>query len=115
MGEKQTTCAKCNATILEVTAEKNNGVCMKCVNESEGKVLRFVESVELGFRAVFGVGFGIAGAVLGYVLGATIWTGVGIVLAMVFVPIGFVYGFFLPEINFCIRLAFKAIRTWFGF
>jgi hypothetical protein len=115
MNSNQTQCSKCKAEILLVTAEKTGGVCMKCKNEGEGKVLQLIESVDFGLRSLMAVGFGIGAAILGYTLGAVVWSGLGILLSIVLIPVGLLYGFFLPEINFCIRLAFRAIRAWFGF
>ncbi len=74
-----------------------------------------LETITFGIRVLMAIGFCVAAAILGYGMGATIWSGLGVVLALCFMPVGFIYGFFAAEINFCIRMAFKGFRLWAGF
>ena len=119
MEEECVRCSVCEVVILPSTAEKTGGTCMPCARETQEMgsttVEDVLEKVTIGIRFLMAIAFCVVAAILGYGMGATIWSGVGVVLALCLMPVGFIYGFFAAEINFCIRMAFKAFRLWAGF
>ena len=84
-------------------------------DNTSAKIGDIFEAVELGIRLTLAVGFSIGFAILTYTIGASVWSGLGMLLALCSLPLGFIYGFFLHEINFCLRMIFKAFRMWIGF
>ena len=102
-------CKKCNESFLATTAEKTGGVCQKCKRGIWDKDDGVLEKMEAGLRLTFGIIFSIVFAGLGYGLGAEVWAGIGLILGGIGLIIGFIYGIFMVEINFFIRVIFKAI------
>ena len=102
MNSEKVNCKKCNVSFLEVTAKKTGGICLKCKKGIMGD-FDTTEKIEITFRFTFAFIFSFVFSIIGFGLGATIWSGVGLLLAFIAVPIGFIYGFFMPEINFFIR------------
>ncbi|MES2983054.1 MAG: hypothetical protein V4727_12135 [Verrucomicrobiota bacterium] len=97
-------CPECGVEFLQSTAESNGGFCLKCKpSETDFNHDKVAETLELGMRLLLASVFAFVFAGLGYISGAAIWTGVGVILALVCLPIGFIYGFFCREINFFIR------------
>ncbi len=62
-----------------------------------------VEKTELGMRILFAIIAGTIFAVIGFTAGALIWSGIGVILALVLFPIGALYGFFCDYINAILR------------
>ena len=114
MSETKPQCKKCEAVILPSTAEQNDGYCMKCKDSALNTIEAVGDTIEFGMRLFLGVCFGGFAAVLGYTLGSLVWSGIGILLALCLAPVGLIYGFFITEINFVIRLVIKAVRLWIG-
>lgn len=106
--EMKTTCPQCGASFLQTTADLNDGFCLKCkkrgIDHDE-----VATGMELGFRFLAASFFGCLFAALGYGIGSAIWTGIGIVLALISFPIGLIYGFFCREINFFIRMLLRSV------
>ena len=101
MVEQKLECLKCGALILQSTADQNNGRCKPC---SAGPNLENIaEGTELGLRLFLGVIGGVSFAGLGYAIGSFAGSIAGIVCAIPFAMIGFVYGCFRVEINLLIR------------
>lgn len=106
------TCNKCEVDILQVTADENEGLCMKC---AKGDSIEDVaESMESGLRIALAVFFAFLFGVIGYAVGALIWVWLGYIIALIMAPIGLIYGFFVTEINFFLRGAIKILRLWLG-
>jgi len=101
MPEPQTNCAKCGASILESTAKRNNGHCKPC---TKGIGLGDVaEGMDFGMRLLLGVFFGALLAGFGFGIGSFLGTIGGIIVAIPFAGIAFVYGCFCVEINAIVR------------
>ena len=105
MTSPKATCIKCGSEFLQSTAESNAGYCRKCKGGINHESI--AEGVELSMRLLLAFVFAFVFSGLGYGVGAVIWTGIGIILALVFFPLGFVYGFFCVEINFFLRMIFR--------
>ena len=101
MTESKTECSKCGASILQSTAERNGGRCKPC---STGPKLENVAvGMEFGIRLLLGVVFAVVIGGLGYGIGSFVGTIGGIILAVPFTIVGFIYGCFCIEINAIMR------------
>lgn len=111
MPEPKITCLECGAEFLQTTADSSGGYCLKCRPNKKAEMdhEEVAEKMVLSFRLLFAMVFAFVFAGLGYGVGAVIWFGVGVILALVGFPIGFVYGFFLREINSFIRAMFRGL------
>lgn len=111
MPEPKTTCLECGVEFLQATADSNGGYCLKCRpnKKAETDHEEVAEKIVLSLRLLFAIVFAFVFAVLGYGAGAVIWFGVGVILVLVGFPIGFVYGFFMREINSFIRAMFRGL------
>ena len=119
MDSPKATCSECGIEFLQTTADSNGGVCRKCRPGSDGGKLGaldrseiFAGNIELSMRLLLAFFFGSVFCGLGYVAGAWIWSGIGLLLALIMFPIGFVYGFFVVEINALIRFAFRCLLKY---
>lgn len=101
MTDAKTECAKCGTSILQSTADQNNGRCKPCAT---GPNLENVaEGMELGMRLLLGLFFAALIGAVGYGIGSLLGTIGGIIVAIPFALFGFVYGCFCVEINAIIR------------
>ncbi|BCX47623.1 hypothetical protein HAHE_15310 [Haloferula helveola] len=105
----KTTCPECGAEFLKKTADSNGGYCLRCRPKKKREVDHesLADTMEIGLRLLLGFVFGCIFAGAGYGVGAMIWVGVGVLMALAGFPLGFLYGFFLPEINGFIRNCFR--------
>lgn len=104
MPEPTTNCAKCGASILQSTADQNDGRCQPCSGRSDA-----VSSMTLGLRFLLGLIFGCLLGGLGYGIGSFVGSLVGVLVAIPFALIGFIYGCFCVEINAMIRSALPIV------
>lgn len=70
--------------------------------------------MELSLRLLLATIFAFVFAGLGYGAGAAIWSGIGVLLALIAFPIGAIYGFFCREINNLIRMVFRSLLHFDG-
>ena len=108
MSDLKANCPKCGAEFMQSTADSNGGFCLKC-KPSRKDHEAIAEGITLGFRILFGFIFAIVFAGIGYSLGAVLWKGLAILFSMLSFPIGFIYGFFVREINSFLRMLVRAI------
>ena len=104
-------CPKCESEFLQITADSNDGYCLKCRPNKKSSIdhAHVAEKMELGLRLLLAIVFGFVFAGMGYGAGSVIWAGIGIALSLAFFPVGFVYGFFCSEINPIIRSFFRSL------
>lgn len=116
MTAAKTICPDCGAEFLQSTADSNAGRCLKCNPGNKRKESinheDVAESLELSMRLLLGFVFSLLFASFGYGAGAVIWAGIGVILALICFPVGFVYGFFCREINSLIRGIFRAFLSY---
>jgi hypothetical protein len=67
--------------------------------------------MEIGLRLFWGGGFAFLFSSLAWTVGSMVWVGVGVTAAGVVIPIGFLVGFFWPEVKFALWLLLK---MWTG-
>lgn len=76
------------------------------------------EGVEFLARVFLGVLFASVIASLVMLFGSHIWVGVGMILFLIALPFGFLFGYFWYEIKFVISLLFTLfltlVRAWIG-
>ena len=96
----RTECIKCDAVILQSTADATGGRCRKC----EIKPENVAEGIEWGFRAILGIVFACIFAPAGYLLGSFLGTVGSIFCAIPFAMVGFLVGCFIVEIKSILRL-----------
>ena len=101
MTDSKTECSKCGASILQSTADRNGGRCRPCATGPSVETV--AEGMELGMRLLLGVVFAVVIGGIGYGIGSIFGTIGGIVVAIPFGFIGFLYGCFCVEINAIIR------------
>ena len=101
MAELKTECSKCGASILQSTADENAGRCKPC--ETGPKLENVAEGIGFGMRLFLGVIFAFVIGGIGYGIGSFMGTIGGIVAALPFAIVGFIYGCFCLEINATIR------------
>lgn len=70
--------------------------------------------MELSLRLLLATIFAFVFAGLGYGAGAMIWSGIGVILALITFPIGAIYGFFCREINYLIRMMCRSLIHFDG-
>ncbi len=113
-------CKVCGKEISQETADNYLGGCWRChpgtgtadgryegKDEEKFNIENIADSMEFGMRLLLAFVFGCVFCGLGYAAGAWIWSGIALLLALIFFPIGFVYGFFAVEINALIRFALR--------
>jgi hypothetical protein len=110
MTASKSTCPECGTEFLEGATDSNAGCCLKCKPFKKGGMDHgmVADKIELSLRLLLAFGFAVVFAGLGYGAGAVVWAGVGLLLALACFPIGFIYGFFCPEINFFIRALIRS-------
>ena len=69
------------------------------------------ESMELGARTLLGLLFAFVFAGLAWQVGSHVWVGLGLIIALITWPIGFVIGFFWLEIKLAAQII---LRLWVG-
>ncbi len=65
--------------------------------------------MEIGGRSLIGLLFSFLFLSIGYWAGAQVWTGLGVMLSIAGIFIGFPIGFFWIEIKFLMKLTLKSI------
>ena len=76
--------------------------CKHC-SLSKKKTLGAAEKIEIGLRLILSFVFGLLFAGSGYAAGSVIWAGIGILLGIVLLPLGLIFGYFSPEIKALFR------------
>lgn len=77
------------------------------------EVEQVADRVEIGVRLLLGVLFAGVLSVAAWGLGSQLWVGLGIAAVIPALLVGFVAGFFWPEIRFLLRLMLKALGVFF--
>ncbi len=78
------------------------------------RVERAGEGLEIGWRCLLGGFFAFFFFSLAYALGSQLWVGIGVLSALISLPLGFAVGFFWPEIRFALWLLCKLVFGGFG-
>ncbi len=60
--------------------------------------------MEVALRAFLGLMFAIGFASFGFWLGSQVHAGIGLIIALILIPIGFLIGFFWVEVKFVMKL-----------
>lgn len=68
------------------------------------RIDQLCDAMELSIRSLLGGIFALIFAGIGYTVGTTVWAGIGIMLAIVAMPMGFIFGFFVQEIILLFKL-----------
>ena len=101
MSEPKTDCATCGVSILQSTATQNGGRCKPCATGP--KLEDVAGGIEFGTRILLGIVFAAVIGGLGYGIGSMLGTIGGVIIAIPFASLGFLYGCFCVEINAIIR------------
>lgn len=114
--EAKATCPECGSEFLQSTADSNNGFCFRCKpKKTRGADHEEIAGkMELSLRLLLAAIFAIIFAGVGYGAGSAIWSGIGVLLALIGFPIGAIYGFFCREINSLIRVVFRSLFHFDG-
>ena len=86
-----------------MTAEKKKRKSFWSKAEAAG------QAMEVGMRTLLGLIFTAAFGTFGFWLGSQLHAGVGIIVSLLLLPIGFLLGFFWVEVKFLIRLILGSI------
>lgn len=82
---------------MQSTAKKTGGLCRPC--DAGPDLVQVAERIEIGSRFLLAVVGAVIFGGIGYAVGALLSVLGGVVLAIPCAVIGFVYGFFKPEIH----------------
>ena len=71
------------------------------------------EFMELSMRLLFGCAFTVLAGILALGLASQLWAGIGLLLCLIFCPLGFLVGFFWLEVKFFLRLLLSLVIGFF--
>ena len=114
--EAKATCPECGIEFLQRTADSNDGRCLKCRPRPSNGVDHeaIAGKMELSLRLLLATLFAFVFSGMGFGAGAKIWSGIGVILALIAFPFGAVYGFFCREINQLLRAGFRSLLHFDG-